>query len=65
MSVGITNTQSFLLPLCRASTKTVVDRMTWSAYTTTVRMLGERDRPIYQLLLALEVTEIFFHFSNE
>lgn len=42
--------------LCnRASVKTVVDRLTWSAYSTTVRMLMDRDKAIYQLLLALEV----------
>ena len=39
----------------RASVKTVVERLTWSAYTNGVRMLHERDRAIYQLLLALEV----------
>ena len=37
--------------------KTVVDRLTWNAYCTVARMLNERDKPIYQLLLALEVED--------
>ncbi|XP_064629693.1 uncharacterized protein LOC135488785 isoform X2 [Lineus longissimus] len=41
----------------RASVKAVVERMTLSSYTTTMRALLERDRPIYSLLLAIEVED--------
>lgn len=41
----------------RASVRAVLDRLTLAAFTTTVRGLMERDRTLYQLLLALEVCD--------
>ena len=35
----------------------MVDRLTWNSFCTIVRMLRERDKVIYQLLLALEIED--------
>lgn len=39
----------------RSAVKVLIDKLTHSAYTTTARSLQERDRPLYALLLAIEV----------
>ena len=39
----------------RAAIRAVVDRLTSTAFTTTIRGLMDRDKSLYQLLLALEV----------
>ena len=44
----------------RAAVKTVVDRLTQSAYLFTLRMLVDRDRPLYSLLLAIEACSLPF-----
>ena len=40
---------------CRAAVKVVVERLTFSTFITTTRSLMERDKPLYTLLIALEV----------
>ena len=40
----------------RASVRAVLERLTHTAFTATARSLMERDRTLYQLLLALEVS---------
>ncbi len=37
--------------------KAVVERLTYSVYTATTKSLMERDRPLYSLLLTLEVSQ--------
>lgn len=39
----------------RLAVKALIDKLTFSAYTTTARSLLERDRLLYSLLLAIEV----------
>ncbi|KAL5010133.1 hypothetical protein ScPMuIL_012438 [Solemya velum] len=41
----------------RSAVKAVIEKVTYSAYSTTARALLERDRQIYALLLALEVED--------
>lgn len=41
----------------RSAVKAVVERMTQSAFYTSARALFERDRPLFSLLCALEVTK--------
>ncbi|XP_067674368.1 uncharacterized protein [Haliotis asinina] len=41
----------------RSAVKAVIEKLTYSAYTTTARALLERDRQIFALLLAMEVEE--------
>lgn len=41
----------------RSAVKALIDKLTYSAYTTTARSLMERDRLVYSLLLAIEVEE--------
>ena len=40
----------------RASVKAVVERLTYAAYQMTARTLLERDRMVYTLLVAIEVS---------
>lgn len=39
----------------RSAMKAVIDRLTYSAFSTTARGILERDRQVYALLLAIEV----------
>ena len=48
--------QMFPLVYLRAAVKTVIERLTHSTYLATLRMLLDRDRPLYSLLVALEVS---------
>ncbi|XP_025098007.1 LOW QUALITY PROTEIN: dynein gamma chain, flagellar outer arm-like [Pomacea canaliculata] len=41
----------------RLAVKALIDKLTFSAYTTTARSLLERDRLLYSLLLAIEVED--------
>ena len=45
----------FIIYQIRSAVKAVIDRLTFSAYTTAARGMLERDRFIYALLLAIEV----------
>ena len=49
--------KSVWLCVCRAAVKAVVDRLMSTAFVATTRSLMERDKAIYCLLLALEVSK--------
>ena len=62
--VHLKNMIKCFLVFLRAAVKTVIERLTHSTYLATLRMLLDRDRPLYSLLVALEVSRdlgiIFF-----
>ena len=41
----------------RTAVKAVVDRLVTMAFVTTIRSLFDRDKPVYSLLIALEVSD--------
>ena len=55
----------YVLPCTRAAVKAVVERLITMAFVTTMRSLFDRDKPVYSLLIALEVSisSLFVYFG--